>query len=157
MKTATLTLCFFLTWQSAMSAKSFNYCTKKQYVLNTKTYPVSVETKSNNMRSFLARITVYWQEGRGTDRWTRRGLTCTGSRLKEGMCAVDPSVIPLGTRIHVPGLGKLLAADTGSAVINRTAALRCGKNVPVIDVFFNEKEDALEWARNHPIFVKVSL
>jgi 3D (Asp-Asp-Asp) domain-containing protein len=31
--------------------------------------------------------------------------------------AVDPNVIPLGTRLYIPGYGEALAADTGSAVI----------------------------------------
>ena len=32
------------------------------------------------------------------------------------LCAVDPLVIPLGTRFYVPGYGTCLAADTGGLV-----------------------------------------
>lgn len=40
-----------------------------------------------------------------------------GAPLTEGMVAVDPTVIPLGTRLYVDGYGPALAADTGSAII----------------------------------------
>ncbi len=39
-----------------------------------------------------------------------------GVHLTQGMVAVDPSVIPLGTRLYVEGYGPALAADTGSAI-----------------------------------------
>ena len=40
-----------------------------------------------------------------------------GMPLQRGMVAVDPSVIPLGTRLYVDGYGPALAADTGSAIV----------------------------------------
>ncbi len=40
-----------------------------------------------------------------------------GMPLVRGMVAVDPSVIPLGTRLYVDGYGPALAADTGSAIV----------------------------------------
>ncbi len=40
-----------------------------------------------------------------------------GMPLTRGMVAVDPSVIPLGTRLYVDGYGPALAADTGSAIV----------------------------------------
>lgn len=47
------------------------------------------------------------------------GLTRTGKKAGTGMIAVDPSVIPFGTRIYVPGYGIGVAEDTGSAIIGR--------------------------------------
>jgi len=47
------------------------------------------------------------------------GITRTGKRADTGMIAVDPSVIPLGTRIYVPGYGIGIAEDTGSAIIGK--------------------------------------
>lgn len=44
------------------------------------------------------------------------GRTATGVMLDYGICAVDPSVIPLGTRFMVPGYGMCLAADTGGGI-----------------------------------------
>jgi 3D (Asp-Asp-Asp) domain-containing protein len=52
--------------------------------------------------------------------WAREdpnyGLTRSGLMLDYGICAVDPNVIPLGTRFYVPGYGICLAADTGGLV-----------------------------------------
>jgi 3D (Asp-Asp-Asp) domain-containing protein len=44
------------------------------------------------------------------------GHTSTGIPVGPGVVAVDPSVIPLGTRITIPGYGEGVAADTGGGV-----------------------------------------
>jgi len=44
------------------------------------------------------------------------GRTATGHRVKRGVVAVDPRVIPLGTRLYVEGYGFAQALDTGSAI-----------------------------------------
>lgn len=44
------------------------------------------------------------------------GHTATGMPVGWGVVAVDPSVIPLGTKMHVPGYGDAVAADVGSSV-----------------------------------------
>ena len=41
------------------------------------------------------------------------GTTATGLHVGWGVAAVDPSVIPLGTHMTVPGYGVAVAADTG--------------------------------------------
>jgi 3D (Asp-Asp-Asp) domain-containing protein/septal ring factor EnvC (AmiA/AmiB activator) len=63
------------------------------------------------------------------------GTTATGLPTGPGICATDPSVIPLGTRFSVPGYGECLAADTGSAVIGDT-----------IDVWMPNAQ-AMAWGR----------
>lgn len=45
------------------------------------------------------------------------GLTATGIPARQGIVAVDPDIIPLGTRVYVPGYGLALAADTGGAIV----------------------------------------
>ena len=65
-----------------------------------------------------------------------RGRTATGIPTAPGVVAVDPSVIPLGTRLTIPGYGVGIAADTGGAVYGNT-----------IDVWFPTHAEALAWGR----------
>ena len=44
------------------------------------------------------------------------GITATGVRAGHGIAAVDPDVIPLGTRLYIPGYGVAVAADTGGMI-----------------------------------------
>jgi 3D (Asp-Asp-Asp) domain-containing protein len=44
------------------------------------------------------------------------GRTATGMPVGQGVVAVDPSVIPLGTRLYVPGYGNGVAADVGGGI-----------------------------------------
>ena len=44
------------------------------------------------------------------------GITATGVFVTYGVVAVDPNVIPLGTKMFIPGYGYGVAADTGGAV-----------------------------------------
>jgi 3D (Asp-Asp-Asp) domain-containing protein len=64
------------------------------------------------------------------------GHTATGLRVGWGVVAVDPSLIPLGTRMTVPGYGDGVAADIGSSV--RGAS---------IDLWFPTRSQALAWGR----------
>ena len=45
------------------------------------------------------------------------GITATGLPAVRGIAAVDPDVIPLGTRLFIPGYGDAIAADTGGAIV----------------------------------------
>jgi peptidoglycan DL-endopeptidase CwlO len=64
------------------------------------------------------------------------GTTATGIPVGWGVVAVDPSVIPLGTRMFIPGYGEGVAADTGSGVRGR-----------IIDLWFPTRAQALAWGR----------
>lgn len=44
------------------------------------------------------------------------GRTASGAFLDWGICATDPSYIPMGTRFYVPDYGMCVAADTGGAI-----------------------------------------
>jgi 3D (Asp-Asp-Asp) domain-containing protein len=65
-----------------------------------------------------------------------QGTTATGIPVGWGVVAVDPSVIPLGTRMTIPGYGEGVAADTGSSVVGAT-----------IDLWFPSCAQALTWGR----------
>jgi 3D (Asp-Asp-Asp) domain-containing protein len=45
-----------------------------------------------------------------------RGRTYSGTPVRHGTLAVDPSVIPLGTRVYIPGYGIGRAEDIGGGV-----------------------------------------
>lgn len=68
------------------------------------------------------------------------GITSTGINLKKNsglkVIAVDPSVIPLGSKVYVEGYGYAIAGDTGGAIKGNK-----------IDVFIPTKSAALKWGR----------
>jgi peptidoglycan DL-endopeptidase CwlO len=64
------------------------------------------------------------------------GRTATGLPVGWGVAAVDPSMIPLGTHMSVPGYGEAVAADVGSGV--RGA---------MIDLWFPTLAQARAWGR----------
>jgi len=45
-----------------------------------------------------------------------RGFTSRGTPTRVGAVAVDPRIIPLGSRIYIPGYGWGTALDTGGAI-----------------------------------------
>ncbi|MCL6560420.1 MAG: 3D domain-containing protein, partial [Firmicutes bacterium] len=64
------------------------------------------------------------------------GITATGTKAKRGTVAVDPSVIPFGTKMFIPGYGYGIAEDTGGAIKGNK-----------IDLFFDSVEEAMAWGR----------
>jgi 3D (Asp-Asp-Asp) domain-containing protein len=68
--------------------------------------------------------------------YTLPGRTATGAPVGYGVVAVDPSVIPLGTRMTIPGYGEGVAADTGGAIQGA-----------VIDLWFPTAAAAAAWGR----------
>ena len=68
--------------------------------------------------------------------YSLRGRTATGAPVGWGVVAVDPSVIPLGTRMTIPGYGEGIAADTGGAIQGNT-----------IDLWFPTLAQANAWGR----------
>jgi 3D (Asp-Asp-Asp) domain-containing protein len=64
------------------------------------------------------------------------GSTALGVPVGKGVVAVDPKLIPLGTKMQVPGYGPGLAADVGYAVKGR-----------IIDLWFPTTAKARKWGR----------
>jgi 3D (Asp-Asp-Asp) domain-containing protein len=104
-------------------------------------------------KDLTARLTVYWANGSGSDKWTRKLQSSTGTKLKPGHCAVDPRVIPYFQKVFIPKIGiTLIPVDTGTDVRNKVAS---HGRYPIIDIFFPNKSDALRFAATHPLIVKV--
>lgn len=64
--------------------------------------------------------------------------TATGTKLRYGVIAVDPTVIPLGTRVFIPGYGEATAEDTGGSI-----------HGDHIDVAFDTHREALAFGRQY--------
>lgn len=64
------------------------------------------------------------------------GYTASGYRAGHGIVAVDPRVIPLGTRLYIPGYGFAIAGDTGGAIHGNR-----------IDLGFDSISDAMQFGR----------
>jgi peptidoglycan DL-endopeptidase CwlO len=62
------------------------------------------------------------------------GHTSSGLPVGPGVVAVDPTVIPMGTRMTIPGYGEGVAADTGGAIKGNR-----------IDVWFPTNAQAIQW------------
>ena len=63
-------------------------------------------------------------------------ITATGKEIKKGMIAVDPKIIPLGTRVEIKDLGIFTAEDTGGKIRGNR-----------IDIYFETKEKARKFGR----------
>ena len=119
--------------------------------------PRAVRPAAPNGR--LARVTAYWSsEG---DYFTRHGIASTGVRLHDGHCAVDPNIIPYGSVVDIAGVGKFLAVDTGTAVIERTAAREGGhtsaeRNALVIDLYFESRRAGEAFASSEAKWAPIS-
>jgi 3D (Asp-Asp-Asp) domain-containing protein len=68
------------------------------------------------------------------------GKTASGLAVRKGVVAVDPKVIPLLTRMHVPGYGHAIAADVGVAIKGR-----------IIDLWMPSTAAARKWGRRSVI------
>lgn len=62
------------------------------------------------------------------------GRTSSGTYAGPGVIAVDPSVIPLGTKLYIPGFGIVHAEDTGGAIVGNR-----------IDICFATEAQAEAW------------
>lgn len=66
--------------------------------------------------------------------YTGGGTTAMGTRARVGEIAVDPSVIPLGTNVYIPGVGARRAEDTGGNIKGNT-----------IDIYMNTQSECINW------------
>ena len=74
-----------------------------------------VETSYGDSGDYIAVMSMEATAYLPTD-GSSAGITATGIKATYGVVAVDPRVIPLGTKVYIPGYGVALAADTGGAI-----------------------------------------
>lgn len=76
------------------------------------------------------------------------GITATGTRTVRNpdgysSVAVDPRVIPLGSKLYIPGYGYGIASDTGGAIKGDR-----------VDLFFDSEEECYSWgAKNVDVYI----
>jgi len=80
----------------------------------------------------LIMVATAYAAGTGGAGWR----TATGTGVYRGIVAVDPRVIPLGTRLYIEGYGPAIAADTGGAIRGNR-----------IDLGFGSRAEALQFGR----------
>ncbi|HWR43870.1 3D domain-containing protein [Sporomusa sp.] len=84
---------------------------------------------SRYSRSLVMNASAYSAYDPGNGSYTYRG-----NLLRKGMAAVDPSVIPLGSRLYIKGYGYAIADDIGGAIKGQR-----------IDLAFDSRRDALNF------------
>ncbi|MFR9274947.1 cell wall-binding repeat-containing protein [Finegoldia magna] len=91
-------------------------------------------------RVFTVRATAYTSDPRENGGWN---VTAIGTKIRRGVIAVDPRVIPLRTRVYVEGYGFATAEDTGGAIKGNR-----------IDVVMDTKRQSRNWGvRNVKIYI----
>lgn len=69
--------------------------------------------------------------------YTGYSTTSTGQKPVWGTIAVDPKVIPYGTKVYIPAFGRtFIANNTGGAIKGNK-----------IDIFMNSKKECYNWGR----------
>lgn len=113
--------------KSKQTVEQKNHEKKKEETANT-----SSALKGKEMTVTATAYTAYCDGCSGT--------TYTGINLRanpnQKVIAVDPSVIPLGSKVWVEGYGEAIAGDIGGAIKGNK-----------IDVFLEQKADAYKWGR----------
>jgi len=106
--------------------------TASSKVSNTASTSATTESTTKEMTVSATAYTAYCE---GCS-----GVTSTGidliSNPNQKVIAVDPTVIPLGSRVWVEGYGEAIAGDIGGAIKGNK-----------IDVFIPSTQDALNWGR----------
>lgn len=103
------------------------------------TYPLMPVSRGGNPMAyrnvFRSRTTAYWAVNGIGKTYTASGRKAVRDPEGFSTVAVDPDVIPFGTKLFIEGYGFAIAAESGSAIKGN-----------IIDVFFDTKREALDWA-----------
>lgn len=95
---------------------------------------VNIAASKPSGKTLTVKATAYWAFNGVNNSYTASGRKAVRNPSGYSTIAVDPRVIPLGTKLHVAGYGNAIAADKGSSVKGN-----------YIDVFFNTRQEAIRW------------
>ncbi|UEA31078.1 3D domain-containing protein [Granulicatella elegans] len=108
---------------------------------SSKSKTVTSETNSSSVgKEFVAEATAYSYKQPGLNNYTAMGIDL---RQNPNVIAVDPTQIPLGTLVEVPGYGIAIAGDTGADIKGNR-----------IDLHYPEVQQAMDFGRKK-ITIKV--
>ncbi|MFP5108461.1 LysM peptidoglycan-binding domain-containing protein [Neobacillus sp. C211] len=93
----------------------------------------AASTTNTSSREITVKATAYTASCEGCSGTTATGINLIDNPNKK-VIAVDPSVIPLGSKVYVEGYGEAIAGDTGGAIKGNR-----------IDVFIPAEQDAINF------------
>jgi 3D (Asp-Asp-Asp) domain-containing protein len=96
--------------------------------IGTKRYQAVLSSRDGSLGPLMQAMTVV------ATAYTGGGTTAAGWQAGPGIIAVDPSVIPLGTKVYIPGMGVACAEDTGGAISGNR-----------IDIWMGNESDAMNF------------
>jgi len=122
--------------QAAAQAKPSTPATTAPSTPSTSTpAPAPAQERKSVSKEITVEATAYTAYCAGCS-----GITATGIDLRSNpnrkVIAVDPRVIPLGSRVYVEGYGEAIAGDTGGAIKGTR-----------VDLFMASQSSALNWGR----------
>ena len=99
-----------------------------------------METVAKNQETTNSYKATYTMEATAYTGHTATATGITPVRNPNGLStiAVDPSIIPLGSKVYIPGYGEAIAADTGGAIKGNK-----------IDLFLNSENECINWGRKN--------
>jgi 3D (Asp-Asp-Asp) domain-containing protein len=115
-----------------VSEKSMKPATQISKNSNPVTKAADVSNTADS-REITVKATAYTASCEGCSGITKTGINLKANPNKK-VIAVDPSVIPLGSKVHVEGFGEAIAADIGGAIKGKR-----------IDVFIPSEQDAIDF------------
>jgi 3D (Asp-Asp-Asp) domain-containing protein len=92
--------------------------------------PENAATAKSKYKKITVSATSYCELGRTATGFDYR------SNPKAKAIAVDPRVIPLGSKVYIPGYGYAIARDVGGRIKGK-----------VIDVHFKTRKQSINWGR----------
>ena len=101
--------------------------------VNTKTVAEIEEASTSYKATYKMEATAY-----AGDTITATGVAPVRNPNGLSTIAVDPSIIPLGSKVYIPGYGEAIAEDTGGAIKGHR-----------IDLFLNSENECINWGRRN--------